>query len=80
MATQDVIQAYQRAKAEVDSRPNDATAVFNLAWWGAKAGHFTDAIAAYEQSIALGLMGAEEAMNGLSLVLILIILALIFFS
>jgi len=66
VATQDVIQAYQRAKSEVDSRPSDATAVFNLAWWGAKAGHFTDAIAAYEQSIALGLMGAEEAMSNIA--------------
>jgi len=59
---QESFSAYSAAQAQAQAYPKDPVAAFNVGWWGAKLGKFSDAIAAYEQSIALGLSGPEEAM------------------
>ena len=45
---------------------NNATAWFNLGWWSNRAGFFTQAVKAYEESLARGISDPEEAMSNLA--------------
>ncbi|RCL47990.1 MAG: hypothetical protein DBW90_01020 [Halieaceae bacterium] len=53
-------------QAQVAADANDATAWFNLGWWSNKSGLYTQAVKAYEGSIALGISAPEEAMSNLA--------------
>ena len=53
-------------QAQVAADANNATAWFNLGWWSNKSGLYTQAVKAYEGSIALGISEPEEAMSNLA--------------
>lgn len=53
-------------QAQVAADANNATACFNLGWWSNRAGLFTQAVKAYEDSIARGISDPEEAMSNLA--------------
>ena len=57
---------YERWRHRVEQAPRDPLAHFNFAWWASRLGHFSRAIKAYEQAIALGISQPEEAMTNIA--------------
>ncbi|MBL6700221.1 MAG: sulfotransferase [Luminiphilus sp.] len=63
---ENVNQQLTHWQRQVAADPHNATAWFNLGWWSNKAGLFTQAVKAYERSLACGLSDPEEAISNLA--------------
>jgi len=61
-----VNQQLSHWQQQVAADAHNATAWFNLGWWSNKAGLFTQAVRAYEQSLACGVSDPKEAMSNLA--------------
>ena len=63
---ENVNQQLTHWQQQVAADPHNATAWFNLGWWSNKAGLFTQAVKAYEQSLACGVSDPQEAISNLA--------------
>ena len=63
---ENVDQQLTHWQQQVAADAHNATAWFNLGWWSNRAGLFTQAVKAYEQSLACGVSDPQEAMSNLA--------------